>query len=97
MLSLENGYTIRVNAVHPGLVHTQLTEKEAKELGITFEQYEQNFAAVTPLGRIGKPIDLAYADLYLASDESAWVTGSDFVIDGGLLASGGLCNRPKER
>jgi len=93
----ENGYTIRVNAVHPGLVHTQLTEKEAKELGITFEQYEQNFAAATPLGRIGKPIDLAYADLYLASDESAWVTGSDFVIDGGLLASGGLCNRPKER
>ena len=92
----ENRYKIRVNAVHPGLVHTKLTEKEARELGITFEQYEKKFAAATPLGRIGQPSDLAYADLYLASDESSWVTGSDFDIDGGLLASGGLCNRPQE-
>jgi NAD(P)-dependent dehydrogenase (short-subunit alcohol dehydrogenase family) len=91
----ENGYKIRVNAVHPGLVHTNLTEKEAKELDITFEQYEKIFASHTPLGRIGKPIDIAYTDLFLASDESLWVTGSDIVIDGGLLASGGLSNRPK--
>ncbi len=92
----ENGYTIRVNAVHPGLIHTALTEKEAKELGITFPQYETEVATKTPLRRIGEPMDIAYADLYLASDESTWVTGSDFAIDGGLLASGGLCTRPPQ-
>lgn len=92
----ENGYTIRINSVHPGLVHTALTEKEAKELGITFQQYAEEFAGKTPLGRLGEPIDIAYADLYLASDESMWVTGADFVIDGGLLAGGGLCARPSQ-
>ena len=40
----------------------------------------------TPLGRIGNPIDVAYGILYLASDESSWVTGSELVIDGGYLA-----------
>ena len=93
----ENGYTIRVNAVHPGLVHTAMPEKEAEELGITFQQYESEFAAKAPLGRIGKPIDIAYADLYLASDESVWVTGSDFLVDGGLLSGGGLSVRPPQK
>ena len=41
---------------------------------------------MTPLGRIGKPEDIAYGVLYLASDESNWVTGSELVIDGGVLA-----------
>ena len=95
MACAENGYKIRVNTVHPSLVHSELTEKEAKELGISFAQYEEKFAKIEPLGRIGKPKDIAYLDLYLASDESLWVTGSDFVIDGGLLASGGLCNQAK--
>ena len=41
---------------------------------------------ITPLGRIGKPEDIAYGVLYLVSDESVWVTGSELVIDGGVLA-----------
>ena len=41
---------------------------------------------ITPLGRIGKPEDIAYGVLYLGSDESNWVTGSELVIDGGVLA-----------
>lgn len=90
----ENGYTIRVNTVHPGLVRTGLTVKEARELGITFQQYEENFANITPLGRIGDPIDIAKADLYFASDDSIWVTGTDLIVDGGLIAGGGICNRP---
>jgi len=69
----------------------------AKELGITFEQYERTFAAAAPIGRIGKPIDLTYADLYLASDKFEWATGSDFIRDGCFLAGGGICNRPKEK
>jgi len=41
----------------------------------------------TPLGRFGKPIDIAMGCLYLASDESSWVTGSELVIDGGMTAN----------
>lgn len=84
----KQGYTIRVNTVHPGLIRTPLTEKEAEELGITFEQYEARFVSATPLRRLGKPMDVAYADLYLASDESEWVTGTDLVVDGGQMAGG---------
>lgn len=79
----EAGYNIRVNSVHPGLIHTELTDKEAQDYGITFGQYEKLFTAAIPLGHIGEPIDIAYISLYLASDESSWVTGSQFVVDGG--------------
>ena len=82
----EAGYNIRVNSVHPGLIHTELTDKEAKELGITFGQYNKLFTEATPLGHIGQPIDIAYASLYLASDESKWVTGAEYVVDGGYVA-----------
>ena len=88
----EAGYTIRVNSVHPGLIHTVMAEREAKELGITFQQYEKKFRV--PVGHAGEPIDIAYMDLYLASDESRFVTGSEFVADGGLLASCGLRGLP---
>jgi len=81
----EAGYTIRVNSVHPGEVDTPMAEKEAKDLGLPLQQYLDELEAVHPLG-IGKPIDIAYLDLYLASDESKWVTGSEFVIDGGYTA-----------
>ena len=41
----------------------------------------------TPLGRFGKPIDIVMGCLYLASDETSWVTGSELVIDGGMTAN----------
>ncbi|MDH5365009.1 MAG: glucose 1-dehydrogenase [Dehalococcoidia bacterium] len=88
MSCAEAGHTIRVNSVHPGEVETPMAEKEAKDLGLPLEQYLKQMAAFHPIG-IGKPIDVAYLDLYLASDESHWVTGSGFVIDGGVLAGGG--------
>lgn len=81
----EAGYTIRVNSVHPGEVETPMAEKEAKDLGLPLQQYLDEMEAAHPLG-IGKPIDIACLDLYLASDESKWVTGSEFVIDGGYTA-----------
>ncbi len=92
----ENGYNIRVNCVHPGFVHTQMPEKEAKERGITYEEYKEEFVLRTPLGREGEPVDVAYTDLYFASDDSLWVTGTDLIVDGGLIASGGISNRPKD-
>jgi len=77
------GYKIRINSVHPGYVHTGLTEKEAADSGMTSEEYFSNVGKQHPIGYIGKPMDIAYADLYLASDESLFVTGSELTIDGG--------------
>lgn len=70
---------IRCNAVLPGMVETPL--KEGKST-ITEEQWEAN-RQLYPLKRFGSPEDIAFAIIYLLSDASAWVTGSEFVIDGG--------------
>ena len=72
---------IRVNSVHPGFLETKMTEKFHNQPGVREERNK-----LTPLGRIGVPEDVAYGILYLASDESSWVTGSELVIDGGFLA-----------
>lgn len=82
----EQGYKIRVNSVHPGYVHTSLTEKEAADSGMTNEEYFAYVGKQHPIGYIGTPADIAYADLYLASDESLFVTGSELTIDGGWTA-----------
>lgn len=82
----EAGYNIRVNSVHPGYIHTQLTEEEAEGYGLKPEQYFEKVGKMHPRGRIGEPIDIAYVSLYLASDESDWVTGGEFVVDGGYIS-----------
>ncbi len=82
----EAGYTIRLNTVHPGYIHTELTEKEAQDSGLTPEEYFEKVGKMHPVGHIGEPNDIAYINLYLASDESKWVTGSEFVVDGGYIA-----------
>ncbi len=80
------GYKIRVNSVHPGYVHTPLTEKEAADFGLTPDEYFAKVGAQHPIGFIGEPVDIAYIDLFLASDESRWVTGAEFTADGGWTA-----------
>lgn len=82
----EKGYPIRINSVHPGYVHTPLTEQEAADFGMSPDDYFAKVGAQHPIGSIGEPIDIAYLDLYLASDESRWVTGAEFTIDGGWTA-----------
>lgn len=82
----ERKYTIRVNTVHPGYVHTELTEEEARGYGLTPDEYFKKVGAQHPIGCIGEPMDVAYLDLYLASDESKWVTGAEFTVDGGWTA-----------
>lgn len=80
------GYPIRVNSVHPGYINTPMFEQEAHDRGVSLEQFLQDLAARHPIGSVGEPIDVAYLDLYLASDESRWVTGAAFTIDGGYTA-----------
>jgi NAD(P)-dependent dehydrogenase (short-subunit alcohol dehydrogenase family) len=73
---------IRVNSVHPGFVDTPMTKP-----GHTNPEIAKKRLEATPLGRFGVPADIAAGCLYLASDEAAWVTGSELVIDGGMTAN----------
>jgi NAD(P)-dependent dehydrogenase (short-subunit alcohol dehydrogenase family) len=72
--------------VHPGYIWTPMVEGVGKESGQTMEDFRKEIAALHPLGHIGEPNDIAYGILYLASDESKFVTGSELVIDGGYTA-----------
>lgn len=76
---------IRVNSVHPGFIWTPLVEDYLGEQGDVEEGREQ-LNELHPLGHVGEPDDIAYGILYLASDESKFVTGSELVIDGGYTA-----------
>ena len=72
-------YGIRANSIHPGAIDTQM-------IAHTHNDREDVFKDLVPLQRIAQPIEVAYGALYLASDESSYVTGSELVIDGGLTA-----------
>ena len=74
----EAGYNIRVNSVHPGIIdtpmHHGITEGGADALG----------KAAAPMGRAGTPVEVARTVIFLASDDSSYTTGSEFVVDGGM-------------
>ncbi len=79
------GHGIRVNSLHPGFCRTPMTEAYWKSKG----ELEEGLAAIrrlTPLGRIAEADEIAYGVVYLASDESRFVTGAELVIDGGFSA-----------
>jgi len=77
---------IRFNAVHPGAIRTPLLDGFIKgNAGDNVEEFTEGMASMFPLG-FGDPIDIANGILYLASDESKYVTGSELVIDGGYTA-----------
>lgn len=71
---------IRVNSVHPGVIATPMISDTPGA-----EQVVQAASAATPLGRIGRPGDVSAVVLFLASDESSFVNGSSYVVDGGFL------------
>jgi 3(or 17)beta-hydroxysteroid dehydrogenase len=81
----EKRYRIRCNSIHPGYIWTPQTENYLRDLG-TLEQEKAKALARHPIGLLGEPNDIAYMVLYLASDESKFVTGSEMVVDGGYLA-----------
>jgi NAD(P)-dependent dehydrogenase (short-subunit alcohol dehydrogenase family) len=83
MYCMERKFPIRVNSVHPGMCMTPLVgkfyEPQPEALQAQIAKY--------PIGHLGEPTDIAYGVLYLASDESKFVLGSELVIDGGFLAT----------
>lgn len=74
-------YNIRVNSIHPGVIQTPMVESLLND-----EAIRKRLEDIHPIGFMGKPIDIAYVVLYLASDESRLVTGAEMVIDGGWTA-----------
>ena len=71
---------IRVNAINPGMVDTE----GFRAAGIDDSDFRKQTEAQTPLGRIGQPDDIAPAVVFLASDDSGWITGETLFISGGL-------------
>jgi 3(or 17)beta-hydroxysteroid dehydrogenase len=81
----ENGYRIRCNSIHPAAIMTPMWDAMLGE-GEQRDKMVESVEAGIPLGHFGEPLDVAYGALYLASDESKYVTGIELTIDGGILA-----------
>lgn len=74
-------YNIRVNSIHPGVIETPMAAPV-----FTNKEFRKAMENDHPIGRLGNPMDVAYGVLYLASDESSFITGTELVIDGGWTA-----------
>ena len=69
---------IRINSIHPGVINTDMMAGDTRS--------DEDWDRLIPLGRFAEPIEVAYGALFLASDESSFMTGSELVIDGGFTA-----------
>ena len=76
---------IRVNCVSPGDVETPMLTDDARNRNISWQDYRDE-ASQRPMGRIGNPDEIAHAALFLASDDSSYMTGANLVVDGGGVA-----------
>ncbi|MGH9397513.1 MAG: SDR family NAD(P)-dependent oxidoreductase [Terriglobia bacterium] len=83
------GQGVRVNCIAPGTVETPLNV-QVLERSPNPVELRAAWERMHPIGRLGQPIDIAYGALFLASDESSWLTGQCLVIDGGLSSSAPL-------
>lgn len=77
---------VRVNSVYPTSVRTAMVESDARDSGVSVEDFLKGAAALSPLGRVAEPADVADAVLFLASDEARFITGAELVVDGGATA-----------
>ena len=75
-------YGIRANVIHPGIIDTPMQAQEMAK-----PDWVEAVKQAIPLRRVGQPRDIAYAALYLASDEASWVTGAELLVDGGFIAT----------
>jgi NAD(P)-dependent dehydrogenase (short-subunit alcohol dehydrogenase family) len=78
----KSGYGIRCNSLHPGAIHTPILEKVMAQVEDGQALYD-GWVAGHPIGRLGKPEEIAAMAVYLASDEAAFTTGAEFRVDGG--------------
>ena len=76
-------HRIRVNSVCPGCILTSASYREIARLGLTFEQWRDTVAPMHMLNRLGEPREVADAVLFLASDESSFITATHLMVDGG--------------
>ena len=74
----EQHYPIRVNSIHPGYIHTPMVD--------AYPEMRQQLEALHPVDRLGEASEVANMAVYLASDESSFSTGAEFVVDGGYTA-----------
>ncbi|MEZ5367061.1 MAG: glucose 1-dehydrogenase [Bryobacterales bacterium] len=77
---------IRVNSIHPGFIWTPLVQRFGRDSGMEDDELYQTLSAKHPLGHPGEPDDIGWAVVYLASDESKFMTGAELVVDGGYTA-----------
>ncbi len=80
----KSGYNIRSNSVHPTFIDTPILDKYRDRFGQDLMQ--QKLGKQVPIGRLGRPEEVGWALVFLASDESSFMTGSEVVIDGGISA-----------
>jgi NAD(P)-dependent dehydrogenase (short-subunit alcohol dehydrogenase family) len=76
---------IRVNSIHPGYILTPLLESVAEGFGVGKDKFFQDLIDRIPMGRLGKPEDVARTILWLASDDSDYLTGLEVIVDGGYI------------
>ena len=81
-----SGWDIRCNSVHPAFVDTAILDNFRRKPGVSHDDVVGRLARMIPLGRVGAPEEIAYGVLYLASDESRFMTGAEFKLDGGISA-----------
>lgn len=81
----ERKLNVRINTIHPGFIDTPLLRKSMARFDDA-QAAQRLYDALQPVGHLGEPQDIAYGVLYLASDESKFVTGAELVIDGGYTA-----------
>jgi len=80
-----SGYNIRVNSIHPSYIWTPMVENFLQSQG-DVAAGRKHLDSLHPIGHVGEPDDIAYAVVYLASDESKFITGTELIIDGGYTA-----------
>ncbi|MCP4699679.1 MAG: SDR family oxidoreductase [Gammaproteobacteria bacterium] len=79
-------YGIRVNCVCPGTIRTQATDRHMKKTGMTEEQFIAENAPLHIVNRVGTPREVAFAVLFLASEEASFITATSLMVDGGYIA-----------